>query len=146
MIKLSGKLNPAAAALAAALTLAAWPALAEVVVVVHPSSATSSMTAQQVTQIFLGSSNAFPDGSNAVPVETKAGALRDEFLAKVMDKSAGQVKAVWSRIVFSGKGQPPREFPDAAGVKAFVAANPGAIGYIDKASLDASVKSVLKAP
>lgn len=142
MIKLSKALHFAAAALA----LSAVPAFAEVVVIVHPGSATSSLNAQQVQQIFLGSTTAFPDGTSAVPVEVKAGALRDEFLAKVMDKSAGQVKAVWSRIVFSGKGQPPREFNDAAGVKAFVAATPGAIGYIDKASLDGSVKAILKAP
>ena len=54
-----------------------------------------------------------------------------------------QVKAVWSRLVFSGKAQPPKEHADAAAVKKAVAADPKAIGYIDKAALDGTVKAAL---
>ncbi|HET6787710.1 MAG TPA: hypothetical protein VFH49_07100, partial [Aquabacterium sp.] len=59
------------------------------------------------------------------------------------DRDLNQIKATWSRIVFSGKGQAPKELPDAAAVKKAVAADPKAIGYIDKAAVDGSVKAVL---
>jgi ABC-type phosphate transport system substrate-binding protein len=45
--------------------------------------------------------------------------------------------------VFSGKATPPKELGSAAEVKKFVAANPDAIGYIEKSAVDGSVKVVL---
>lgn len=129
-----------------AVVLVASSAFAEVLVVVHPSNPVSSLNEQQIGQIFLGDSTTFPNGTSAIPVAMSSGAVRDEFLTKVLGKSAGQVKATWARIVFSGKGLPPRELPDPSGVKAFVAANPTAIGYIDSASSDTSIKVIFKAP
>jgi ABC-type phosphate transport system substrate-binding protein len=46
--------------------------------------------------------------------------------------------------VFSGKATPPKELlSSSADVKKFVAANPDAIGYIEKSAVDGSVKVVL---
>ncbi len=45
--------------------------------------------------------------------------------------------------MFSGKATPPKELGSSAEVKKFVAANPDAIGYIEKSALDGSVKAVL---
>jgi hypothetical protein len=53
------------------------------------------------------------------------------------------VKSTWSRLVFSGKGQPPRQLSDSAAVKKAVAADPKAVGYIEKSAVDASVKVAL---
>ena len=48
--------------------------------------------------------------------------------------------------MFSGKGQPPREVGDDAAVKAWVASNPEAIGYIDGKFVDGSVKVLFIIP
>jgi len=69
--------------------------------------------------------------------------LREQFYKKATDRDQSQIKAVWSRIVFTGKGQAPIILPDAAAVKKAVSTDPKAIGYIDKASVDGSVKVVL---
>ena len=123
---------------ALAALLLALPALAEVVVVVNPKAAESSMTKEQVTQFFLGKSSAMS------PLDQpESAALRAEFYKKVTDKDASQVKALWSKLVFTGKATMPKEVADNAAVKAAVAANPKAIGYIDKSAVDASVKVVL---
>jgi len=129
------------ALLAAAAVSACAPALAEVVVVVNPKAAESSMTKDQVAQFFLGKSSAMTpvDQSESAPV-------RAEFYKKVTDKDASQAKALWSKLVFTGKATMPKEVGDSAAVKAAVAANPKAIGYMDKASVDASVKVVYTAP
>ena len=46
-------------------------------------------------------------------------------------------------MVFTGRGQPPREAPDNTAVKRMVADNPAMIGYIERSALDASVRPVL---
>ncbi|QJD99187.1 hypothetical protein HH212_03340 [Massilia forsythiae] len=119
----------------------AAPAMAEVVVVANPKAAEASMTKDQVAQFFLGKSSAM------TPVDQAEGApIRAEFYKKVTDKDASQVKALWSKLVFTGKATMPKEAADSAAVKKAVAADPKAIGYIDKAAVDGTVKVLYTAP
>lgn len=117
---------------------------AQVVVIVNPKSTTAQMTADQVSAIFLGKTRALPGGGVAQPVDLSESAPeRDQFYLKVTGKTASQVKAIWSRLVFSGKASRLRELGTAADVKRFVATTPNAIGYIEKSAVDASVRVVL---
>ena len=128
----------------AGLVLAGNLAQAQVVVVVNPKSSLSTMTADQVSGIFLGKTTTLPSGSTAAPVDqAESAAVRELFYSKVTGKQSAQVKAAWSRLVFSGKGTPPKELGSSADVKKFVAANADAIGYIEKSAVDGSVKVVL---
>ena len=133
-------------AAAAALCIGSAGAFAQVAVVVNPKSALATMTADQVSSIFLGKSNTLPSGGTAAPTDLpESAATRDLFYTKVTGKSAAQVKAAWSRLVFSGKATPPKELASSAEVKKFVASNPDAIGYIEKSAVDGSVKVVFSA-
>lgn len=125
------------------MSMCAAAALAETVVVVSAKSSATALTMDQVSDIFLGKSAVLPGGGQAVPVDQADGALREDFYHKATGKTGAQVKAFWSKQIFTGKGQPPKEVGDSAAVKALVANNPNLIGYIDKSALDASVKSVL---
>ncbi|MDH4276244.1 MAG: phosphate ABC transporter substrate-binding protein, partial [Gammaproteobacteria bacterium] len=53
-----------------------------------------------------------------------------------------QLKSYWATLIFSGKGTPPKAVGDAGDVKAIVAKNPSAIGYIDKRFADNNVKII----
>ena len=129
------------ASICAAVFALAAPALAEVVVVVNPKAGEASMTRDQVAQFFLGKS------STLTPIDQPESApVRAEFYKKVTDKDASQVKALWSKLVFTGKATMPKEVGDSAAVKKAVAADPKAIGYIEKSAVDASVKVIFSAP
>lgn len=122
---------------ALAASVFSLPALAEVAVVVNAKAAESSLTKDQVAQLFLGKSTAM------TPIDqADSAAVRTEFYKKVADKDPAQAKALWSKLVFTGKATMPKEVADNAAVKAAVAANPKAIGYIDKSAVDATVKVV----
>lgn len=114
------------------------PVLAQsVTVIVNPKN-TGELTADQISKIYLGKSNALvaADLSESNP-------LREYFYLKVTGKDVAQLKAYWAKLIFTGKAQPLREFSTDAEVKKFVAANPNGIGYIDKSAVDSSVKAVL---
>ena len=116
---------------------------ADVVVVVSAKSPVGNLTSEQVSQLFLGKASTFPGGAQAMPIDQAEGQPpRDEFYTKVTGKSAAQVKAYWSKIIFTGKGQPPKEVPNTAEVKKLVSGNPNTIGYIEKTAVDSSVKIV----
>ena len=119
-------------------------ALAEVAVVVSSKSAVNALTSDQASDLFLGRATSFPGGGSAVPLDQpESSALRDEFYSKAASKTAAQLKAYWSKQIFTGKGRPPKEAADSSAVKQQVAANPNMIGYIDKSAVDANVKIVL---
>lgn len=125
----------------AGLAMANLPVRAELVVVVSPKNAASTMNSEQVAQFFLGTSNSLK------PIDQADGSpIRAEFYKKVADKEPSQVKAIWSKLVFTGKGKPPKELASSADVKKAIDADPNAIGYIEKSAVDSSVKVILTVP
>ncbi len=108
----------------------------DIVVVMGPGAA--ALTKNQVANVYLGRNN------NLKPIDLpESNPLRETFYKNATDRDPAQIKAVWSRLTFTGQGQPPKELSDSAAIKKAVAADPKSVGYIDKADLDASVKVVL---
>ncbi|EKU80506.1 MULTISPECIES: hypothetical protein [Massilia] len=135
------------ATLGLVLGLACANASAELVVVVSSRSQVAAINADQVAAIFLGHASRFPDGTQAVAVDQQLGASqRDSFYRELTGKTPALLKAHWSKMVFTGRGQPPREASGDAGVRRLVAENPAMIGYIGRDALDASVRAVLVLP
>ena len=127
--------------LLSALAMAALPASAEIVVIVSQKNPATRMFSEQASQFFLGKSNLF------TPVDQpESSHIRAEFYQKIADKDPAQVKARWSKLVFTGKATPPKEYANSAEVKKAVAADPKAIGYIDKTAVDDTVKVILTLP
>ncbi|MEP6547709.1 MAG: phosphate ABC transporter substrate-binding protein [Gammaproteobacteria bacterium] len=124
-----------------AACLAITAAEANVVTVVSAQSPITSLSKAQVADIFLGKSYRFPDGSQATPIDQpEASGVREEFYDKVTGKSLSQMKAHWSKVIFTGRGRPPKTVSSSAEVKKFLAANLLAIGYIEDTQVDPSVR------
>ena len=131
----------AAAAIALAMS---GNASAELVVIVSARSPAPALSGDQVAAIFLGQAGRFPDGLEVVALDQRIGSPeRNQFYQQVTGKSPALLKAHWSKLVFTGRGQPPREAADGTAVRRMVADNPSMIGYIDRAALDSSVRPVL---
>lgn len=119
----------------------AW---AEIAVIVHPSNS-AAIDQAEITRLFTGRGASFAGGAKATPLnQAEAAAARADFDSKVLGKSSSQMKAYWSKLVFTGKGTPPKELADDGAVLAAVAADPSAIGYVDASKVDGSVKVVGK--
>ncbi len=117
---------------------------ADLVVIVSAKSQLNVLRQDQVAAIFLGQTARFPDGLEAVPLDLPLGSpVRNEFYERVTNKTPALMKAHWSKMVFTGRGQPPGEALDSAAVRRRVAENPELIGYIERGALDASVRPVL---
>jgi hypothetical protein len=140
-VTLNSRLAIALLAIGPSLT-GTW-ASADVVAVVSAKSGVRALTPTQVADIFLGRVSRFPNGLLAVPVDLRDGSPeRDQFYVKVTGKTPAQVKAYWSKIIFTGRGQPPRAVSTGVDMRNFIAANDAAIGYIDTALLDDSVRAL----
>lgn len=130
--------------LAGALLCLPLFAHAAIAVVVGANSPAAKLSADQVGQLFLAKTTALPGAGQAVLIDQAEGTpVRDAFYVGATGKSAAQVKALWSRLVFSGSAQLPLALASSAEVKKHVNANPNAIGYIEASEVDASVKVLL---
>ncbi len=113
---------------------------AEVVVIVNPS-VSATVSTKDISRIFLGKSKSLPGGHKVKPLSLSDGnAARDEFKEKVLKKSNSQLKSYWSKLIFTGKGQPPKELGSDADMIAKISSDPGSIGYISKESVTDAVK------
>lgn len=118
-------------------------AQAAIAVVVHPSNQTS-LTQDDLVRLYTGKLSAFPDGASAIPVNLADSVpLRAEFDQKALGRSSSQVKAYWSKLVFTGKGTPPKEVASDSEVLELVASNPNLIGYVSAGAVSAKVKVLL---
>ena len=127
------------------LLIASTFASAEVVVVVSSDSAIGNPDAQSLQQLFLGKRDYIGDAS-AVPIDQAEGnEARDEFYSKVIDKTPSQLNAYWSRLIFTGKGAPPKQYFDDAEIIEVILEDDEAVGYIDSSSVTEGLKVIFTA-
>jgi len=125
-------LNKLTLALVTAMMTISTSVVAEVAVVVNSSSA-EMPDQSKVAQIFLGKDKSL------TPFMQK-GAVAEEFIDKVLSRNASQYKAYWAKLAFTGGGRPPKELGSDAEVLSTVSGSADAIGFVDAASVDSSVK------
>ncbi|HEY0961718.1 MAG TPA: phosphate ABC transporter substrate-binding protein [Pseudomonadales bacterium] len=115
-------------------------ASAEVVAVVSAQSTITALSPTEIADIFLGKRARLPGGGTAVPIDqAEDSPEREEFYVRYAGRTPVEMKMHWSKLIFTGRGQPPRQVRDAEAVKAALAAQPNAIGYLDRRYVDESL-------
>lgn len=110
------------------------PVRAGVVVIAHPSVKVEGLSKNEVRQLFMGRTVSLPDGTVATLLDLDESVpARAGFLKDVMGKTEQQMRGYWTRLIFTGRAQPPKVMPSAADVVRTVSTAPGYIGYVDSA-------------
>lgn len=123
------------------VALAPAAAAAEVVAIVSSKSELPQLSRAEVADIFLGKSGRLPEGKRAIPIDLPEDSpARDEFYQRFAGKSGAQVKAHWSKIIFTGRGKPPAEVANEQAAKERVAGDLHAIAYVERDQVDSSVR------
>lgn len=121
-------------------------AIAQIVIVSGAQSPLPELTRAQAEQFYLGRAHSLPDGLAVTLADLPAGPLRDQFYQQLTGKNPGQIRAHWSRMVFTGRALPPQEAADIAQLRQWLAARPNLIGYLPAAEADARVRILLRLP
>ena len=129
-------------ALVCTAVLWAGGVLAGPVLIGHPGIPADSLPEGDVQKVFLGKTGTWSDGSRVVLSMVDRDDLSDAFFKAYVKKSPKQFTTFWKKAVFSGTGEMPSEFATEAELVAFVAATPGAVGYIDEATAHDGVKVI----
>lgn len=127
-----------------ALLFVSLPVFSEIAIIVNQAN---SDVVDEVTikKIYTGKTKSFPSGGNVVAINQSGNnEITAEFNKKLLNKSSSQLKAYWSKQLFTGKGTPPQEIASDAEVLKLVAANPTYIGYVNISAVTDDVKVVGK--
>lgn len=118
----------------------------DVVIVVNRNVTLSAISAEHLREVFTGVRSRLGDGTKAVPVVLKGGPVHEVFLHNHVGDNPQEFRARWRKAVFTGQGSMPREFSSEAGLLDYVAATPGAIGYVSRYNETMGVRVLVVSP
>ena len=117
-----------------------------IVIVAGAASAISELSKEQAEQLYLGRASMLRGGTPVSLADLPPGPTRDRFYATLTGKNPSQIRAHWSRMVFTGRALPPREVTGAEQLRSLLAANPDLIGYLPATAADDRLKILLRLP
>ena len=123
-------------------SLGSWSAASaqDVVLVANKGVQISEISNADLRAIFTGTRTRFADGSHAVPVTLKGGAAHEVFLKNYVGEGPEEFRSQWRKVVFTGQGAMPKAFDSESALIEYVAATPGAVGYVSQISSQNRVK------
>jgi len=112
-------------------------------VIVHPQVKGNQIPRSALSSIFLKQAAKWGDGSAALPIDQSVQSpVRHAFSNDVLQQGLVAIQVYWQRRMAGGVTPPPVKTSDED-VVAFVAATPGAIGYVSSTTpLPDSVKTI----
>lgn len=124
----------------------AGSAAAEIVLVTDADGAIDVVSREEAEQLYLGRLSALKDGTPVRLLDLPPGPARDAFYLELTGKNATQVRAYWSRMVFTGRARPPREVAGPDALRAALREDPHLIGYLPADELAPDLRVLLRLP
>ncbi len=114
---------------------------AEIKVIANPSVTATSISADELKNVFLETTNSLK-GGHVEPVLVKGGAAHEVFVKEYLGKSDAALQTYYRSLVFTGKASMPKVLSSEAEVVTYVAKTKGAIGYVGPEAGTAGVKTL----
>ena len=90
--------------------------------------------------MYMGRYRQLPSGISAKPLDLPASYPEKViFYRLLVNKELAEINSYWARLTFSGRTSPPIEAKSNEEVLKIINRTPGAIGYMDRSKIDASV-------
>jgi ABC-type phosphate transport system substrate-binding protein len=111
-------------------------------VIANPSVRVSSVSADELKNIFLVTKTSLSGGSHVEPVLEKSGPTHEAFLKHYLGKTDAALNTYYRSLVFTGKAFMPTMLGSDAEVVAYVARTKGAIGYVSASTSVPGAKAI----
>lgn len=119
---------------------------AQTLVVASERSDLNALSKHEVRQLYMGNATT-ADGNKVLLLDMPEGsAVRQFFYDSVAGKNESQLKSYWARMLFTGRGTPPRQVRGPKDMARSLKANPDALGYLEEGDLQPGLKVLLRLP
>lgn len=116
------------------LMLTALAAQAELLVIANKSVTQSTLTSQDIKDIFLGNKQYWNDKSKITVATLSEGDTATTFFKTYLGMSPKKYDGMWNEKLYTGGKFSPRLFKNPKQLIDFINQNSGAIGFIDSSS------------
>jgi hypothetical protein len=113
---------------------------ADLKVIANPSVTLSSVSADELRNVFLVTRTSLSDGTHVEPVLEKDGPVHEAFVKEYLGKTDAALQTYYRSLVFTGKASMPKTLRADAEVVAYVAKTKGAVGYVSAGASTVGVK------
>jgi len=113
-------------------------------VIVNANNPAAVLMASELSRIYLGTANVWPDRTLVLAVDQNTGSpVRETFVREIIGKDSVSLSRYWEQAIFSGRAVPPRTLSNDLEIMDFVRRNRGAIAYVSaNTSLDPELKVI----
>lgn len=116
------------------LMLTTITAQAELLVIANKSVTQSTLSGQDMKDIFLGNKQYWNDKSKISVAALSEGDTAKAFFSKYLGMSPKQYDGLWDEKLYTGGKLSPRLFKNAKQLVDFITQTSGAIGFVDSSS------------
>lgn len=118
---------------------------AALAVIAHKGVLASKLSRDELRPLFQTKKDTWPDGANARPFNLPdSSPQRQAFDQAVLGLDPDRVARYWIDRKIRGGERPPQTAPSTAVMVKVIGKTPGAVGYVDAALVDNSVKVLAK--
>jgi len=123
---------------------AAQDKTSDLAIIVAKGSTLDNLTSEELNKIFLEEKSKSPDGHKYVVTVHVAGSAESKAaLGGIYKFDQGEYDTYFLRALFAGRiHEKPQPLSGGAAVRQYVAATPGAIGYLRASEVDESIKII----
>lgn len=132
--------------LSCVLAASAKTQAADVMLVTSATSDITSLSREEASQLYLGRRTMLNDGTPVTLFDLPSGPVRDRFYELLTGKNPNQIRAYWSRQVFTGRALPPREAKSSADLPILLSNDPASVGYLPNGPIGPELRILLKLP
>ncbi|AZP11279.1 hypothetical protein [Undibacterium parvum] len=113
-----------------------------IAVVVNEKSEITSLSREELAAVYLGNLSSKVGTRELKPVDMEESETRDKFYQNLLGRSRNQMHAYWSRLVFTNRARPPKEYREEIIVDTLLA-NTSAIAYLPQSQVKPGMRVLL---
>lgn len=115
----------------------------QLLIVVSQHNKLQQISAAELRDVYFGVLTKREDLQQLQPIDATPGAARDFFYQYLVGRSRNQMQAYWSRVRFTGRGEPPPSLEIDAIVE-YLQQHPNSIAYLPVAMREQVARSPLR--
>lgn len=115
----------------------------ELAIVISKDANIDTLSKKELSKIFLSKTRKLPNGEKTFLIEINDEKIQTKFYQIICNKNENQLRKYWTKMIFTGRGQPPKKLQSVDDVISYIKKNKNAISYIPLKYVDKSMQILM---
>ncbi len=112
-------------------------------IVISKDANIGSLSKKELSKIFLSKTRKLPSGEKTILIEINDKKIQSKFYQTICNKNENQLRKYWTKMIFTGRGQPPKKVKSVDEIISYIKNNKNVISYIPLKNVDKSMQILM---